>query len=244
MADYEKIYINNNEAKFREAFDHLVTIGLADHTELTWSSNKPILNIYDEDNNSMFTITNYTTFVGRNADGETVEVPHPEGYTWDGYFSNYSLQSAYLCNNGMILNVKGTLYATGNCLSHWIMFTGNNVMKASGGTTPVMIGCGPASNQGVADGSVIRAAMNTQYVSCWTDDSPMNTIPAAAPTVTNQCILIPFFTTAKVDEVSYTPYAGRFMTSNMNQFINDYDIHVVTFNHARWLTNGYWALQL
>lgn len=249
MAEYQKIYINGNETKMKEAFDTLVTIGLADHVTLEHNgSSQPVIDIYDENNNSMFTITNYTTFVGRNADGDTVTIPKTS-YSASNDSTKiwtYVLKNAFTCRNGIIFTMNAVQGGQnpGQVLSNWIMFTGNSATTGAGRPVPVMIGCGPADYNYTTDGTVVRNAMNIQYVSCWTDDSPMNTIPAAAPTQTNQCILVPFFTTAKVDEVSYTPYAGRFMAGNMNQLITDSEIHVISFNNARWLTNGYWALQL
>lgn len=255
MADYKKIFINDSLVAIKSVLDTLVTNRIIDHITDNIDWDNPVLgdgnrfDLYDENNKLLMSIVH----------GKCNGVTNTWGWTFTAYNSinisksycgyasygptkviTYIMFSAYTCKNGIIILIKGIPYNQSiQIMSGYVMITLNQ-----NGIPVFDVVYNYSTDDVKNDGTVIKNAMAREMLIAPTDDTPIDFTYYNAPIAINQCILVPFFTFSQIGEVSYTPYAGRFIACNISSFIMDDYLHLISFNNAQWITNGYWALQI
>lgn len=164
----------------------------------------------------------------------------------------WQMMYGYICKNGIIIN--GRCYSGSAANSNlntmtsypmmWIMITRNQ------NNIPVVIMMCYQNIDGTTidaleeQQSVVRSYVQNEFTGCWTDASPIPTFGKAFPATRNQSVLVPFFTNSQVGQISYTPFAGRFIAGNNSSFIYDFRMHLIEFNDKQYLTNGVWAIEV
>lgn len=170
-----------------------------------------------------------------------------------GQVCGYHLMYGYRCRNGIIFNVRGYVSNKGaqyyqfllRYPSGWFIFTKNQ------NNMPVCIVMGIHTTDGdtfktdeLEQAYIKSSTYSVETTGCWTDASPLRTFGKVFPTTRNQSVLVPFFTNSQVGEISYTPFAGRFISGNNSSFIYDFRMHLIEFNDKQYLTNGVWAIEV
>lgn len=237
--------------------------GLFDHSICdSYGTGDYFIKLFDRNNNSIFEIhdngdqaeatrdgwSKYKFIMNAN-NGATKEVTlsSTSNNTSNEKISGWRLGYGYTCQNGIIFNAIPSYVGIGANSSiplMWCLITrnlnGDPFMVVSGYTGNVSTtGTSLAQRQAQA-----VSVMGVEHTVCTTDASPLLSIAKGSPAVRNQSVLVPLFSNSQVNEVSYSPYAARFYAGNMNAFLYDPQIHVITFNDTLYMTNGYWVLQL
>jgi hypothetical protein len=246
---------------------------LFDHAALridSESKQTSAIDIFDENNNRILIFGN--DGVGKEISGLINRLParyYMAQYNESGSSAIHTLPSVtdgswvicgwqmmygYICKNGVIINGRcyscnsNTLGVYSNYPFFWVIFTMNQnripvgiMMRyygsADAGST------GPLSSD-TRQQSEVRLLTTQEPTGCWTDASPLRTFGKAFPATRNQSVLVPFFTNSQVGQISYTPFAGRFIAGNNSSFIYDFRMHLIEFNDTQYLTNGVWAIEV
>ena len=190
-----------------------------------------------------------------NEKGSSVIHALPSATSGNYTLSGWQMMYGYICKNGVIINGRcysKTNYDSLNRYSNypffWVMFTINQdripvgiMMRYYGSTDD---GSSGVLSSDERQQSEVRLLTTQEPTGCWTDASPLLTFGKAFPATRNQSVLVPFFTNSQVGEISYTPFAGRFISGNNSSFIYDYRMHLIEFNDKQYLTNGVWAIEV
>lgn len=195
--------------------DETVEVDLED-SEFNSYTDMAVLKILDKDENVLFRIE------------EVVDNGQHHG-RWAAYASS-SLKTVNASNNGrQIVNAAGcsnglSIYTTISNYGGHIRIVRNNL----GALTFIYpVGTSPGQTEGT-DLACIT----------WGDISPLRTITIAGNT-RMQRLVMPMFTNAAFDTLSYTDHAGA-MPCN-DSYANVFK--AVTINGHRWLTDGYFAIE-
>lgn len=230
------------------------------------------IDIFDENNNRIFVFGNdgYGITISGiinskpsryylaqyNEKGSSIIHALPSNNSGSNQICGWQMMYGYICKNGVIINGRcysgsysgSTFRRYSSYPFFWVIFTINQdripvgiMMRYYGGPDDGNFGplAGDEKQQ-----SEVRLLTTQELTGCWTDASPIPTFGKAFPATRNQSVLVPFFTNSQVGQISYTPFAGRFIAGNNSSFIYDFRMHLIEFNDKQYLTNGVWAIEV
>lgn len=195
--------------------DETVEVDLED-SEFDSYTDMAVLKILDKDENVLFRI-------------EEIVADSQHHGRWAAYASNSLKTVNTSTNQRQIVNAAGcpnglSIYTTVSNYGGHIRIVRNNL-----GALTFIYPVGTSSGQ--TEGTDLACIT-------WGDISPLRTITIAGST-RMQRLVMPMFTNASFDTLSYTDHAG-IMPYN-DSYANEFK--AVTINGHRWLTDGYFAIE-